>query len=143
MRRHPDTRPRGRTAQAAQRGGARRQEHPRESCQRGEPPAHPRSMTAAAPASAVLARSHDRLLDHAGPAAIGPDQLLHQRDHESDHADDHQDHPAVWMSMPATVAVTANLSIAPTAIRKMDVPMYMAGWYPPGSRPQTPTGRMY
>jgi hypothetical protein len=37
--------------------------------------------------------------------------------------------PAVWMSMPATVAVTAYLRIAPTAIRKRDVPMVMPSGY--------------
>src|ERR1700742_2448391 len=35
--------------------------------------------------------------------------------------------PTTWMSIPATVAVTANLRIAPTAIRKIENPTPMRG----------------
>ncbi len=38
--------------------------------------------------------------------------------------------PAVWMSIPATVASTAYLRIAPTAIRKSDVPIAMGHTFP-------------
>lgn len=40
--------------------------------------------------------------------------------------------PAVWIEMPATVAVTANFSTAPTAIRNIDVPMVMTSTFPRG-----------
>src|SRR5215204_2026068 len=41
--------------------------------------------------------------------------------------------PTVWMSTPATVAVTAYFRIAPTAMRKIDVPivkvlLLLRGW---------------
>ena len=34
--------------------------------------------------------------------------------------------PTIWMSMPASVAVTAKYRIAPTAIRKSDAPIRIA-----------------
>src|SRR4051812_41348588 len=43
--------------------------------------------------------------------------------------------PAVWRSMPAKCAVTANFRIAPSAIRNIDVPMYMRFAYPRQAEP--------
>jgi hypothetical protein len=38
--------------------------------------------------------------------------------------------PAVWIEKPATGALTANARIAPTAVRKIDVPIVTSPVYP-------------